>query len=176
MRKLLASLGLAASLMSGLAVMAPAAEAYTYTDLKNAAIAVAGETVGGGKYSYYKGKYPTALNWTNDGCSVPSYILVASPAMYGVLRAYGGVFEASCDRHDFGYRNFGSNTSTPGVHRKFDPTRTRKNAIDSKFYYNMKVQCDRKYGTYDPRRAACKGAAGTFYTAVSRYADKAFFG
>lgn len=134
------------------------------------------ETVGGSNYAKYKALYPSSLNWTNDGCSVPNKVLVAG-GLGVVLKVYGGVFGHSCDRHDFGYRNFGSATSTPGTHPKFSPTRATKNKIDSRFYSNMKVQCDDKFGgvVKAPLRVACKAAAKTFYEAVSHFADDAFF-
>ena len=160
-----------------LSLVAPApASATPRATLKAAATAVAFEKVGGGNYATYKALYPSSLNFTNDGCSVPNKVLVAG-GLGVVLKAYGKVFEHSCDRHDFGYRNFGSATSTPGAHPKFSPTRATKDKIDSRFYSNMKVQCDSKFGGVikAPLRALCKGAAKTFYEAVSHFADDAFF-
>ncbi|MEJ7649311.1 MAG: phospholipase A2 [Nakamurella sp.] len=169
----LAAGSLATTLILGAAGTASAAPSRA--TLKAAADTVVNEVVGGSNYGKVKAKYPTALNFTNDGCSVPAYIIAASPALYGVLRAYGSVFEKSCDRHDFGYRNYGKNTTTPGVHPKFDPTSARKKSIDSRFYSNMKKQCDDKYGN-PITTAACKVAAKTFYTAVDKAGGKAFFG
>ena len=170
---------LAAVLLSMVTVMGlvSPASATPKATLKAAATAVAYEQVGGPKYGDYKDTYPTELNWTNDGCSVPNKVLVLG-GLGAVLKVYGKVFERSCDRHDFGYRNFGKNTTTPGVHHKFSPTRATKDKIDSRFYSNMKIQCDKKFaGTLKaPLRAACKAAAKTFHVAVSRYADEAFFG
>lgn len=170
---------LAAILLSMVTVMglASPASATSRATLKAAATAVAYEQVGGSKYGHYKDAYPKELNWTNDGCSVPNKVLVLG-GLGAVLKVYGKVFEHSCDRHDFGYRNFGKNTTTPGVHPKFSPTRATKNKIDARFYSNMKIQCDQKFGgvVKAPLRAACKAAASTFYLAVSRHADEAFFG
>lgn len=164
------------SIVMAVGLVAPASATPKAT-LKAAAEIVAYEKVGGSNYAKYKAKYPKELNWTNDGCSVPHKVLVLG-GLGVVLKAYGKVFEKSCDRHDFGYRNFGKNTTTPGVHPKFSPTRATKNKIDSRFHSNMKVQCDKKFGgvVKAPLRAACKGAAKTFYEAVNRYADEAFFG
>lgn len=173
----LGAAALALSLSLGLVVSTPA-QAATRAELKAAATTVAYEKVGGSNYAKYKAKYPKALNWGNDGCSVPNVIYLA-PGVAAVVKAYGSVFEKSCDRHDFGYRNFGKNTKdTPGPHPKFSPTRATKDKIDSRFYSNMKAQCDSKFGgtLKAPLRAACKGAAKTFYEAVSRFGDKAFFG
>jgi hypothetical protein len=156
---------------AGSAVAAP-----SRATLLAAANAVEYETVGGSNYAYYKAKYPTALNWSKDGCSVPKYVVV-SPALALVLRHYSGTFQKSCDRHDFGYRNYGKNPANRPLVR-LDPTRARKNSIDSRFLSNMNIQCDRAYTHVweIPAKAACKGAAKVYYTAVSRYGDKAFFG
>ncbi len=172
----LTALLLTLTLSAGLVV--PASAAVSRETLKAAATAVAYEKVGGSNYAKYKKLYPTQLNWGNDGCSVPNYIYLA-PGLAAVLKAYGQVFEKSCDRHDFGYRNFGKNTKdTAGPHPKFSPTRATKDKIDSRFHSNMKVQCDQKFGgtLKAPLRAACKAAAKVFYEAVSLRGDKAFFG
>ena len=166
-------------------VSAPAASAtpsVSRAKLKSVASKVEYETVGGSNYGHYKktSPYNRQLNWTKDGCSVPTKLEIVtlgiSPATFGLMKLYEHVFKSSCDRHDFGYRNYGKNTSTPGPHPKLDPTRARKNGIDSKFYSNMKVQCERDYGTFNPARYMCKGAAYGFYLAVKKKADKAFFG
>ncbi len=163
-------------LVTSMGLVAPAS-ATTRATLKAAATAVAFETVGGSNYGTYKAKYPTSLNWGNDGCSVPSYIR-AAPGLGAVLSAYSHVFVHSCDRHDFGYRNFGKNTTTSGVHPKFSPTQATKDKIDSRFYTNMKINCDDSFGGIikAPLRAACKAGAWTFYEAVHLRGNGAFFG
>lgn len=177
---------LAAIMVATLAlVSAPAASAapsVSRAKLKAVASKVEYETVGGSHYGHYKktSPYNRQLNWTNDGCSVPKKVeLIAigvSPATFALMKLYEHVFQHSCDRHDFGYRNYGKNTSTPGPHPKLNPTHARKNSIDSKFYSNMKVQCERKYGRFNPARYLCKGAAYGFYLAVHKKGGKAFFG
>ncbi|GGL98019.1 phospholipase A2 [Nakamurella endophytica] len=165
---------LALALLGGSVTAAEAAPSRA--TLKAAASKVEYETVGGSNYGHYKKKYPTQLNWTKDGCSVPKAVWI-SPALALVLAHYSGVFKASCDRHDFGYRNYGK-ASGPGVRPKFDPTRARKNSIDSRFRSNMRVQCQREYGSWWEigAKEACYKAADVYYTAVSLGGDKAFFG
>jgi len=138
--------------------------------------AVEYENVGGANYGYYKARYPSQINWTNDGCSVPKYVWV-SPALGLVLRHYSGVFEHSCDRHDFGYRNYGKGSS-PGVHLKLDPTEARRDSIDSRFYSNMKLQCSSRYSHWYEvaAKGACNSAATVYYEAVARGGKTAFFG
>lgn len=147
-------------------------------ELKAAATAVAYEQVGGPNYAEKKADYPTSLNWGNDGCSVPPAVANAVPRMEWVLDHYMGVFEHSCDRHDFGYRNFGKNTTTPGVHPKFSPTEATKSKIDTRFLDNMRIQCDARYDDIldIPANKLCRGAANIFYAAVKYGGHGAFFG
>ena len=145
--------------------------------LKAVAEKVAAEVVHGSLYGKDKKAYPQ-LNWTHDGCSVPVWeIAVFSGAAALAAAYYKSLFVDSCNRHDFGYRNFGKNTSSPGPHYKFDPTRTRKNAIDSRFKSNMKVECSQDFSHWYQivNREACYGAADAFYEAVSHFGDSSFF-
>lgn len=164
----LAALTIAAVTATGVATPASAA---TRATLKKAAEAVAYETVGGGNYAKYKAKYPRQLNWGHDGCSVPS-------SLRKYVKKYSAIFVNSCNRHDFGYRNFGKNTSTPGVHPKFSPTQLTKAKIDARFLANMRVNCQRKYKFYNPERYACYNVAKLYYAgvALSPQGQKAFFG
>ena len=159
-----------------LGTVTQAQAAPTRATLAAAVSAVEYETVGGSNYAYYKGKYPSQIDWSKDGCSVPVGVWI-SPALGLVLHHYSGVFRASCDRHDFGYRNYGHG-STTGVHLRLDLSRARKDSVDARFKSNMKVQCDRAYpGLFKaPARAACKGAADVYYEAVHKFGDKAYFG
>lgn len=118
-----------------------------------------------GAYVTWKGTRPTAIDWSTDGCSLPSYIVAAIPAESLV---YSSVFKSSCVLHDFGYRNYGSK-------HHYDRTRSRKNSIDSRFVANMRIQCGKMHW-YDPRKPFCGTAANAFYYAVSHHGDKAFFG
>lgn len=154
----------------------PAQAGPSRTTLQNAASRVEYENQGGPAYGYYHKKYPKQLNWTNDGCSVPAAML-SYRGLGAVLRNYSNVFRHSCDRHDFGYRNYGSNTSTPGRHPKFDPDRYRKDTIDKRFLTNMGIQCRKTYNAGFGRNA-CYVAATVFYKAVNttKAGDKAFFG
>ena len=155
---------------------APAQAAPSRTTLQNAASRVEYEDQGGPAYAYYHKKYPTQLNWTKDGCSVPAAML-SYRGLGAVLRNYSSVFRHSCDRHDFGYRNYGSNTSTPGRHPRFDPVQYRKDTIDKRFLVNMGIQCRKTYSAGSGRNA-CYVAATIFYGAVNttNAGHKAFFG
>jgi hypothetical protein len=152
--------------------------------LATAADAVEYENVGGSLYGHFRGAagYSTQLNWGSDGCSIPAGALVVagiiSPVTLAAMVKYRAIFEQSCVRHDFGYRNYGRNTSTSGPHLGLDPTHTRKNSIDARFKSNMNLQCDRAYGFPYVSRTACKLAAEGFYLAVDKtpQGHRAFFG
>jgi len=163
------------AIITSLGLVAPAS-ATPQSTLKAAAKVVAYERVYGSKYGYYKDKYPTELNWTNNGCSIPKEVKDIR-GIGKIIEKLGDMWQKSCDRHDFGYRNFGSNTTTPGVHPKFSPTKATKAKIDKRFRSNMKIQCDKNLtGIEVVLRPLCHKAADAFYLAVKVKGGKAFFG
>jgi len=85
---------------------------------------------------------PNTLIWTDDGCS-------KSPD-----RPAGFNFLHSCQRHDFGYRNFKKQN-------RF--TKANRLRIDNKFKSDLYNECNR-YGII--REAICKRLADTYYVAV----------
>ncbi|MFM9368174.1 phospholipase A2 [Streptomyces sp. Da 82-17] len=99
------------------------------------------------------------FNWTTDGCSVP-----------GGMAPYMKLFTPACTLHDFGYRNYGSRAGTLSL----DPTPARRKAVDDRFLEEMRRTCDRKRPT-PLRRAACYGAAHTYYDAVRIGGGRAFY-
>lgn len=104
------------------------------------------------------------LNWTTDGCSVPGGEKTTK---------YERWFTPSCDRHDFGYRNFGKARSSSLALR---PTRAQKDKIDTKFKSDMLKFCSDPPPSFPFTKTGCKAHAHTFYQAVSRYGDGSFFG
>jgi hypothetical protein len=141
------------------ATLAAAVKAVTY------------ERVYGSNYRIYKAKFPSQLIWKNNACSVPSKLMEAEvgfgPWVRGKpVKYYAGLFEKSCDRHDFGYRNYGSDAGGPTL----DPSEARRLSINDRFYSNMRYQCQRIFSrkyVEAPQRGACYGAAKAFYTAVN---------
>lgn len=135
---------------------------------------VAYEGVTGGNYNRYKLAYPGAFDWSNNGCSVPAYIWVPSPVAMIYTKK---VFVNACNRHDFGYRNFGNNPNGK-VRLKLGPNAATKAAIDSQFLANMRQQCHISYSgkLRAPVRAQCLSVAQAFYVAVKYRGNKAFFG
>ncbi|MCA0296810.1 MAG: phospholipase [Actinobacteria bacterium] len=183
MTRSLASIAVATVTAIGVVAPAPASAAAPTASVsasggepsvKEAAIQVRKEEVGGPLYGAYKKLYPTQLNWTNDGCSIPKKVKDVW-GLGAIAKKLAEIWQHSCDRHDFGYRNFGSNTTTPGVHHKFSPTEATKHKIDVRFQKNMKLQCNDVNVVF---RGPCKKAADVFYLIVrdSKQAHKAFFG
>ncbi|KAF8456145.1 prokaryotic phospholipase A2-domain-containing protein [Kalaharituber pfeilii] len=89
-----------------------------------------------------KKKSPGSLIWTDDGCS-------KSPD-----RPAGFNFLHSCQRHDFGYRNFKNQ-------KRF--TKANRKRIDDKFKADLYNECN-KHNIV--KRIACKKLADVYYKAV----------
>jgi hypothetical protein len=150
MKKFLVAAALAVSISVGGGV-APT-DAGPSAAVKAAAKAVTLERVYGSQYGQYKAKYPNALNWNNDGCSFPSWMYDIR-GLGGVISHYGGEFQKSCDRHDFGYRNH-------------DISGVGRHAVDVRFRDNMYHQCDVNHIDGLPAWIACRGAAKLIFEVV----------
>ncbi|GAA2782412.1 phospholipase [Saccharopolyspora taberi] len=84
--------------------------------------------------------YPDQLDWSSDSCS------------WSPDEPLGYDFSSSCDRHDFGYRNYKRQD------RFSEDNRLR---IDDNFKADMYSGCGDD--------AACKGAANVYYLAVRQF-------
>ena len=93
-------------------------------------------------------KDPSELDWSSDGCT-------DSPD-----KPLGFNFLPSCQRHDFGYRNF-------KAQNRF--TDSNKDEIDSNFKIDLYNQCA-KGNIFE--EAACKGLADLYYDAVHAFGSK----
>ncbi len=103
-----------------------------------------------------KRSQPGPFNWNDNGCSSP------------VGDAPGGFnFQNSCERHDFGYRNYGQG-------RTASPTDNRRAWIDDNFRNDMQNWCDAH--TSGDARSDCYGWATTYYSAVRLKGGPSFFG
>jgi hypothetical protein len=150
----------------------------TRAELASAADKVAFERVYGSNWRIYKAKYPNdGLIWKTNGCSVPQAILKAQwrgvPIGKG-FAYYAKLFVKSCDRHDFGYRNYGSKTA--GL--KLDPSAERRAQIDDRLHTNMDYQCKRVFSrkyVEAVQRGLCYKASDAFYWAVRNFAGGHFF-
>jgi hypothetical protein len=151
----------------------------TRADLAAAVQAVEYERVYGGNWAHYKALYPNnGINWNHNGCSVPKKLLELHSGWIPIgkgLGYYSNLFEKSCNRHDFGYRNYGSSTKG-GL--KLDPTESRRDSIDTQLHKNMDYQCDRIFSrkwAEAAQRGACHKASDVFYWAVSHFGGSHFF-
>ena len=91
---------------------------------------------------------PPKLDWTSDGCS-------DSPD-----KPLGFNFLPSCQRHDFGYRNYKAQA-------RF--TDANKGMIDRNFRGDMDNECETK-GRLE--EVACKAVADFYYEAVKEFGHK----
>jgi len=95
------------------------------------------------------------LDWGDNGCSAPD-----------IAAYWRDYFDRSCERHDFGYRNFGNGWREGLALRSTDAMKRR---IDERFYADMRHQCG---GAQN-----CLDVAWAFYLAVrkSGKAQTAFY-
>src|SRR5699024_6424531 len=82
------------------------------------------------------------LDWTSDGCS-------AAPD-----EPFGFDFSTSCQRHDFGYRNY-------QLQERF--TENNREGIDRNFRSDMASTCD--------VNLSCRATAQVYYWAVREFGD-----
>ncbi|KAF8462006.1 prokaryotic phospholipase A2-domain-containing protein [Kalaharituber pfeilii] len=90
---------------------------------------------------------PSELIWDDDGCS-------SSPD-----KPLGFNFLPSCQRHDFGYRNYKNQGRFTEENRK---------KIDDNFKKDMYDECDKQNFIKKP---ICKGLAITYYNAVRAFGN-----
>ena len=97
------------------------------------------------------------FEWTTDGCSGPTGVL--PPA-----GSWSSIFNAPCQQHDFGYRNFSRNLT-------LDRSESTRRWIDWRF----KTEMDRVCSTwandtfFNRSKSACYKASTTMHNAVSAY-------
>lgn len=91
---------------------------------------------------------PAELDWSSNGCS------------YSPEDPLGFDFEPSCQRHDFGYRNY-------KAQGRFDDS--GKAAIDDQFREDMRAVCAEETLL---KEVACKGVAEVYYRAVVTFGSK----
>lgn len=94
------------------------------------------------------------LDWNDDGCS-------NSPDAPG-----GFNFKPSCQRHDFGYRNYGKGAVKAAP---FDSVRKQ---VDDQFLTDMTNVCNKYSGS---AKTDCLGYASTYYTGVRTAGGRSFY-
>jgi hypothetical protein len=136
--------------------------------------AVAFEDVYGPKYGFWKAHPFKGISWDTNGCSVPTSLLKANykTLIVGFSLDYSSVFKKSCDRHDFGYRNYGKGL-------KLERTDAQRAKIDRKLSDNMDLQCKKRFGhkvLEYAQRKTCFRVSGLFYRAVRAFGGSKFYG
>lgn len=91
------------------------------------------------------------FDWGSNGCSVPGWTLP-------ITAYWSAFFSKACDRHDFGYRNYGHPTS---MHAALGSDEDYKYRIDKRLLSDMQGRCTR----YRPT-SSCYSAAASFYGAL----------
>ncbi|KAF2744877.1 hypothetical protein M011DRAFT_370773, partial [Sporormia fimetaria CBS 119925] len=95
-------------------------------------------------------KSPSSLIWTSDGCT-------DSPD-----NPFGFKFLKSCQRHDFGYRNY---------KKQGRFTKQAKIYIDNRFRTDMRNWCASAQLNV-PKRTACNKLADTYWAFVKKYGKR----
>lgn len=110
---------------------------------------------GTGDFMNRKAQGGGGYNWTDDGCSVPTFVKIAAP-----VTAYASwIFSSQCKQHDFGYRNFGGSL-------RLDPTSSRRKSVDDHFYGRMNARCGAWEIVFSGQGPLCLANSLAFYTAV----------
>lgn len=94
------------------------------------------------------------FDWSSDGCSW-------TPNWKGFNLA--AIFDAACEEHDFGYRNFGKGL-------RLGRNERRRAWIDNRFHTEMDRICNDKWGAWWQwfNRKACLGEAKVMYEVVHK--------
>lgn len=101
-----------------------------------------------------KATAPAPFDWSDDGCSVVPD------------RPMGFDFHATCQRHDFGYRNFGRGGLA------LDPSPGRRARLDRRFKADLDAVCARP--RLGAQRSLCSALALTYYEGVRLLGASAF--
>ncbi len=96
-------------------------------------------------------RYPSQLDWSTDGCSVP---LISEPQR---SQPHGADFRNACWRHDFGYRNY---------KKQGRFTEDNRALIDANFLKDMSAVCNAFTGDQALRKSNCLNDAVTYHRVV----------
>jgi Prokaryotic phospholipase A2 len=109
------------------------------------------------RFQEEKSRAPQPYDWTDDGCSNP-----VLPEGLKDRPALLFSFKDACERHDFGYRNYGKYYG-----RQISPTDATKAWIDAIFLGDMNAAC--------ADSSSCLVWAAAYYNAVRFMAGEAFY-
>jgi hypothetical protein len=142
-------ISLATALAVVLGVLGLAAPAYAVTAAQKAAVLASFTQTSVSSYNSWNSARQNQGAWSAYGFDWSTNYCTASPD-----NPLGFDFKLSCQRHDFGYRNYKAIGAFPA----------NKSRVDSAFYEDLKRKC----ATYSAVvRPACTSLAWTYYQAVS---------
>lgn len=95
-----------------------------------------------------RARRPPPFDWSSNGCNFGE-----------VTGPFHALFNRACDRHDFGYRNFG------GSGLQLDRSEARRLRIDQRLHTDLEDLCAHSYADTPPR-TACRAAAASVYATV----------
>lgn len=102
-------------------------------------------------------RYRLPFNWTDDSCSGPTPPVVDE------------IFNDPCERHDFGYRNFGNGL-------RLQRSRARKDMVDGVLHRDARDRCRGLAMADEKSRRHCLNMADDIARAVRTFGGPAFFG
>jgi hypothetical protein len=97
------------------------------------------------------------LNWTSNGCNKP-------------MPEYGKRWlDASCQLHDFGYRNYGK-------YLRFGRNEQTRQWIDNRWWAEMRNMCEDRFTMFSPRHGVCMETANVALTGMREFGASWFYG
>jgi len=103
------------------------------------------------------------LDWSDDGCTIPGQESI------DIARAVSAFFNAACQQHDFGYRNYGKH------YLALNRTDDARKRIDDKLEVELTRACGVAFRGGNGLRN-CKNTANIIWGAVRFGGSDAFFG
>jgi hypothetical protein len=100
-------------------------------------------------------EHDDVLDWTDNGCSVPGkQVWRSSPGGFNFL--------PSCQRHDFGYRNY---------QKQGRFTEDNRQRIDDNFKSDLNAECNKSRGIWAWRGVECRQYANAYYQMVRAFGE-----
>lgn len=102
--------------------------------------------------------------------SAADFVSVPSRYVYNPNTSYQTTLHDYCTKSPDEFRTYGTNASFRGPCARHDlcimDRQVARSTCDSRFRSNLLQQCEHYYGTFDPRRPACKSTALVYYGVV----------
>ena len=105
---------------------------------------------------------PGRFDWSDDGCSIPGQ------GSIDIARAVSKFFNAACQQHDFGYRNYGKH------YLALNRTDDARKRIDDKLEKELTRACGDVFR--GPALRNCNHTANIIWAAVRAGGSDPFYG